>query len=51
MAKVFGEAGQVIQDGLIQYVKEVQGQVFPGKENYFSIKDEEYDSLLNLLEE
>jgi 3-methyl-2-oxobutanoate hydroxymethyltransferase len=49
MAKVFGQAGQVIQDGLTQYVKEVQGKVFPGKENYFSIKDEEYDSLLALL--
>ncbi len=51
MAKVFGQAGQVIQDGLIQYVAEVQGREFPGKENYFSIKDEEYDSLLRLLED
>ncbi len=51
MAKVFGQAGQVIQDGLTQYVAEVQQKVFPARENYFTIKDEEFEALEELLEE
>ncbi len=50
MAKVFGNAGEVIGDGLKQYVKEVGDKTFPGRENYFGMKDEEYDELLKELE-
>ena len=49
MAKVFGEAGQVILDGLKQYVQEVTDRSFPQPENWFGIKDEEYDELLQHL--
>jgi len=49
MAKVFGEAGKVILDGLKQYVDEVQTKKFPTEENYFGMKDDEYDELLKLL--
>jgi 3-methyl-2-oxobutanoate hydroxymethyltransferase len=49
MAKVFGQADQVILDGLHQYVEEVENKVFPAKEHYFGIKDEEYDQLLELI--
>ncbi len=51
MAKVFGNAGEVILNGLQQYVKEVGDGTFPGKENYFGIKDEEYDELIRDLRE
>ena len=49
MAKVFGEAGKVILDGLNQYVKEVSEQNFPQPENWFGMRDEKYEELLNLL--
>ena len=49
MAKVFGNAGEVILNGLKQYVAEVQGRQFPQPENWFGIKDEEYDELNKLL--
>lgn len=49
MAKVFGNAGEVIQNGLKQYAEEVASGKFPQPENYFTIKDEEYEELLNLL--
>ncbi len=49
MAKVFGQADQVILDGLHQYVEEVENKVFPEKEHYFGIKDEEYEQLLELI--
>jgi 3-methyl-2-oxobutanoate hydroxymethyltransferase len=50
MAKVFGEAGQVILNGLKQYVEEVSNQTFPQPENWFEMPDEEYEELLSLLE-
>jgi 3-methyl-2-oxobutanoate hydroxymethyltransferase len=50
MAKVFGNAGEVILNGLKQYVKEVQDGQFPSPEHYFGIKDGEYDELLELLD-
>jgi 3-methyl-2-oxobutanoate hydroxymethyltransferase len=50
MAKVFGEAGKVILDGLKQYVAEVSGHQFPEPEHYFGMKDEDYEELLTLLE-
>lgn len=50
MAKVFGEAGEVIQKGLDQYVAEVTQRKFPQPENWFGMKDEDYDELLGLLD-
>ncbi len=50
MAKVFGEAGKVILDGLKQYAKEVQERSFPQAENWFGMSDEEYDELQKLLD-
>lgn len=49
MAKVFGNAGEVILNGLTQYANEVNDKVFPQPENWFTIKDEEYEDLLDLL--
>jgi 3-methyl-2-oxobutanoate hydroxymethyltransferase len=49
MAKVFGEAGKVIQDGLHQYVREVRDKTFPQPENWFTISDDEYKELEDLL--
>jgi len=50
MAKVFGEAGKVILEGLQRYVAEVSGRTFPQPENWFGMPDEEYDELLRLLQ-
>lgn len=50
MAKVFGNAGEVILNGLAQYVDEVSTKVFPQPENTFTMKDEEYDELMELLD-
>jgi 3-methyl-2-oxobutanoate hydroxymethyltransferase len=51
MAKVFGNAGEVILKGLQQYVQEVKDHTFPQPENWFTMKDEEYDELVKSLEE
>jgi 3-methyl-2-oxobutanoate hydroxymethyltransferase len=51
MAKVFGEAGRVILDGLKQYVQEVTDGSFPQPENWFGMPDEEYDELLKMLDQ
>jgi 3-methyl-2-oxobutanoate hydroxymethyltransferase len=40
MAKVFGNAGEVILNGLKQYVTEVTGKSFPQPEHWFTMKDE-----------
>ncbi|MBN1284204.1 MAG: 3-methyl-2-oxobutanoate hydroxymethyltransferase [Anaerolineae bacterium] len=50
MAKVYGNAGEVILNGLKQYTSEVIGRQFPQPENWFTMKDEAYDELLKLLE-
>lgn len=50
MAKVYADAGQVILNGLKQYVAEVTNQTFPQPENWFGMKDEEYEELLALLD-
>ena len=50
MAKVFANAGQLIQDGLVEYVKEVTERTFPRPENWFGMPDEEYEELLKLLD-
>jgi len=50
MAKVFGNAGEVILNGLKQYVQEVSEQTFPQPENWFSMPDEEYEELIKMLD-
>jgi 3-methyl-2-oxobutanoate hydroxymethyltransferase len=50
MAKVFGNAGEVILNGLKAYHDEVIEKEFPAKENWFGIKDEEYDELVKMLD-
>jgi ketopantoate hydroxymethyltransferase len=49
MAKVFGNAGEVILNGLKDYVKEVGEKSFPQPENWFTMPDDEYDELIHLL--
>ncbi|HUM49483.1 MAG TPA: 3-methyl-2-oxobutanoate hydroxymethyltransferase [Anaerolineaceae bacterium] len=51
MAKVFADAGTVIRSGLESYVKEVSDKTFPAPENWFGMPDEEYEELLQSLEE
>jgi len=50
MAKVFGEAGKVILEGLQLYAREVQQGEFPQPEHYFGMPDEEYEQLLGLID-
>jgi 3-methyl-2-oxobutanoate hydroxymethyltransferase len=49
MAKVFADAGKVIQEGLQQYVHEVTGRSFPQPENWFQMPDDEYERFCELL--
>ena len=49
MAKVFADAGKVIQQGLEQYVKEVTERTFPQPENWFQMTDEEYNHFCELI--
>jgi 3-methyl-2-oxobutanoate hydroxymethyltransferase len=49
MAKVYGNAGEVILNGLTNYVQEVTNGKFPQPENYFSMKDDEFDELQKML--
>jgi len=49
MAKVYGNAGEVILNGLKQYVAEVGDKIFPEKTNYFGMKDEEFDQLAEMV--
>ena len=51
MAKKYADAGKLIGDGLKQYVSEVTSKVFPAPENYFGIKDDEYQELLRLVQQ
>ena len=50
MAKVYGNAGDVILKGLEQYNQEVKDGTFPQPENWFTIKDDEFNELLDLLD-
>jgi 3-methyl-2-oxobutanoate hydroxymethyltransferase len=50
MARVYGNAGQVILDGITQYVEDVTTRDFPQRENWFTIKDDAFDELKQLLE-
>src|SRR5512140_2752558 len=49
MAKVFGNAGEVILNGLKEYAAEVTNKTFPQPENLFGMKDEEFDELMKLM--
>jgi len=49
MAKVFGNAGEVILNGLKGYVQEVTEKQFPQPDNWFGMKDEDYDELMDML--
>ncbi len=49
MAKVFGNAGEVILHGLQAYQNEVKGRKFPTEENWFGMPDEEYAELVRML--
>jgi 3-methyl-2-oxobutanoate hydroxymethyltransferase len=51
MAKVFGNAGEVILNGLKQYVAEVTEHQFPQPENWFGIKDQQLAELERLLDD
>jgi len=51
MAKVFGNAGEVILNGLKQYVTEVTEKTFPAEENWFGMPDEEFSELKKSLRE
>ncbi len=50
MAKVYGNAGEVILEGLKGYVKEVGSKEFPQPENWFTIKDDEFEDFKKLLD-
>jgi 3-methyl-2-oxobutanoate hydroxymethyltransferase len=49
MAKVYGNAGEVIQRGLERYVSEVRSGDFPELQNYFGMDDSEYAELESML--
>ena len=49
MAKVYADAGQIITEGLRSYVQEVGAREYPRCENWFSMAEEEYQELVDLL--
>lgn len=51
MAKVYGNAGEVILNGVKQYVQEVQNRAFPQPEHWFGIKDDDYNEVLAQLKD
>jgi 3-methyl-2-oxobutanoate hydroxymethyltransferase len=50
MAKVYGNAGEIILNGLKNYHDEVISKQFPQSENWFGMPDEEFDELMKMLE-
>jgi 3-methyl-2-oxobutanoate hydroxymethyltransferase len=50
MAKVYGNAGEVILNGLKAYHDEVIGKQFPKEENWFGMPDEELEELKKMME-
>jgi 3-methyl-2-oxobutanoate hydroxymethyltransferase len=50
MAKVYGNAGEIILNGLKNYHDEVISKQFPQSENWFGMPDEEFDELKKMLE-
>jgi ketopantoate hydroxymethyltransferase len=49
MAKVYGNAGEVILNGLKTYHDEVISRQFPQLENWFGMPDEEFEELEKML--
>jgi 3-methyl-2-oxobutanoate hydroxymethyltransferase len=49
MAKVYGNAGEVILKGLKNYHDEVIGKIFPQAENWFGMADEEFEELKKMI--
>jgi 3-methyl-2-oxobutanoate hydroxymethyltransferase len=49
MARVYGDAGQVIVDGLTQYVEDVTTRDFPQRENWFTMRDSAFKALAEML--
>ncbi|MBN1934565.1 MAG: 3-methyl-2-oxobutanoate hydroxymethyltransferase, partial [Anaerolineae bacterium] len=49
MARVYGNAGEVILNGLKQYVADVTGKDFPQPENWFTMADKAFENLQKLL--
>jgi 3-methyl-2-oxobutanoate hydroxymethyltransferase len=49
MAKTFGNAGEVILNGLKSYHDEVKTKAFPARENWFGMQDAEFEGLKKLL--
>ncbi len=49
MAKTFGNAGELILNGLKTYREEVISKTFPARENWFSMHDEEFEGLKKML--
>lgn len=50
MARIYGNAGQIILDGIRQYVEDVITRDFPQRENWFTMKDEAFEELKGLIE-
>ncbi len=50
MAKVYGNAGEVILNGLKNYHDEVIAHKFPAEENWFGMPDEEFEELKKMLD-
>jgi 3-methyl-2-oxobutanoate hydroxymethyltransferase len=51
MAKQYGNAGELILNGLKCYVEEVTNRQFPQPENWFGIEDAEFERLLKIVGE
>jgi 3-methyl-2-oxobutanoate hydroxymethyltransferase len=45
MAKMYGDAGTLILNGLKAYADEVKRRVFPAPENWFTMSDDEFEAL------
>lgn len=50
MARVYGDAGKIILDGIKGYVEDVTTRDFPQRENWFTMKDDAYEDLLKMFE-
>ena len=50
MAKQFSDVGKMILNGLKEYSQEVENRIFPSEENWFGMKDNEFNELLKLLD-
>jgi 3-methyl-2-oxobutanoate hydroxymethyltransferase len=50
MARVYGDAGQVILNGIKQYVEDVTTRDFPQRENWFTMRNSAYEELLETLD-